>query len=152
EFPPFLDVKAHGAKSEYVDWFHVREFPLGVVDGVPTYDVFAFEAHMPKLNTENPDVQKYLLEVARYWIEDMGVDGWRLDVANEVAHRFWRQFRDVVKQAKPDAYILGEIWHDSQPWLSGDQFDAVMNYPLTEAVLDYAVRGTRDGRQFADLA
>jgi cyclomaltodextrinase / maltogenic alpha-amylase / neopullulanase len=150
-FGPFVDVLENGALSRYADWFHVRGFPLAVVDGVPTYDAFAFEPHMPKLNTENEEVQRYLLEAARYWIEEIGVDGWRLDVANEVDHRFWRRFRDVVKAAKPDAYILGEIWHDSLPWLGGDQFDAVMNYPLTEAILDYAVRGTRDGRQFADL-
>ncbi|WP_239615125.1 alpha-glycosidase [Cohnella mopanensis] len=151
KFPPFLDVLENGAESRYADWFHVREFPLEVRDRVPTYDAFAFEPHMPKLNTENAAVQEYLLEVARYWIEDIGVDGWRLDVANEVDHRFWRQFRDVVKAANPEAYILGEIWHDSQPWLSGDQFDAVMNYPLTEAIIDYAVKDIRDGRQFADL-
>ncbi|TJY41516.1 alpha-glycosidase [Cohnella pontilimi] len=151
-FAPFVDVLEKGEASRYADWFHVRKFPLAVVDGVPTYDAFAFEPHMPKLNTENEEVQRYLLEVARYWIEDIGVDGWRLDVANEVDHQFWRKFRDVVKAANPDAYILGEIWHDSLPWLSGDQFDAVMNYPLTEAILDYTVRGTRDGRHFADLA
>lgn len=151
-FAPFVDVLEKGADSQYADWFHVREFPLEVRDGIPTYDAFAFEKHMPKLNTENEDVQKYLLEVARYWIEEVDVDGWRLDVANEVDHRFWRKFREVVKAAKPEAYILGEIWHDSLPWLGGDQFDAVMNYPLTEAILDYAVRGIRDGRQFADLA
>ncbi|WP_372662038.1 alpha-glycosidase [Cohnella sp.] len=150
-FPPFVDVLEKGAGSRYADWFHVREFPMEVQDGIPTYDAFAFEPHMPKLNTENSEVQEHLLDVARYWIEEIGVDGWRLDVANEVDHRFWRKFRDVVKKANPDAYILGEIWHDSLPWLGGDQFDAVMNYPFTEAVLDYAVRGTRDGREFADL-
>lgn len=149
-FPPFADVLEHGADSPYADWFRVREFPLTTKDGIPTFDTFAFTDMMPKLNTENPDVQAYLLKVARYWIEEIGIDGWRLDVANEVDHRFWRKFRDVVKAAKPDAYILGEVWHDSQPWLGGDQFDAVMNYPLTEAILDYAVRDARDGRQFAD--
>jgi glycosidase len=151
-FAPFVDVLEKGADSAYADWFHIREFPLTVKDGVPTFDTFAFTEMMPKLNTENADVQAYLLEVARYWIEEIGVDGWRLDVANEVDHRFWRKFREVVKAAKPDAYILGEIWHDSLPWLGGDQFDAVMNYPLTEAILDYAVRDVRDSREFADLA
>ncbi|MFP3339015.1 alpha-amylase family glycosyl hydrolase, partial [Micrococcus sp. SIMBA_131] len=42
-----------------------------------------------------------------------------------------------VKKVKPELYILGEIWHDSMPWLQGDQFDAVMNYPLTSALLDH---------------
>lgn len=149
-FPPFQDVLARGADSPYAGWFHVREWPLDVKDGVPTYDTFAFEPQMPKLNTEHPEVRRYLLEVSRYWIEEADIDGWRLDVANEVDHQFWREFRRVVKAAKPDAYILGEIWHDAQPWLQGDQFDAVMNYPFTNAVLDFVARGALDGKGFAD--
>lgn len=148
-FPQFLDVVEKGAASPYADWFHVKEYPLQVKDGIPTYHAFAFEPHMPKLNTEHPEVQEYLLNVARYWIEEIGIDGWRLDVANEIDHHFWRKFRDVVKQAKPDAYILGEIWHDSMMWLQGDQFDAVMNYPLTNAILDFFAQGTINGQQFA---
>jgi cyclomaltodextrinase len=136
-FPPFLDAMERGPDSPYADWFHVREWPLRIKDGIPTYDTFAFEPHMPKLNTEHPEVKKYLLDVARYWIEEIDIDGWRLDVANEVDHAFWREFRQVVKAAKPEAYILGEIWHDSIMWLQGDQFDAVMNYPFTNAVLDF---------------
>ncbi|WP_027094173.1 alpha-glycosidase [Cohnella thermotolerans] len=149
-FPPFVDVLEKGAESPYAGWFHVREFPLQVVDGIPTYETFAFEPIMPKLNTENPEVKKYLLDVARYWIEEIGIDGWRLDVANEVDHAFWREFRQTVKAAKPDAYILGEIWHDSIPWLQGDQFDAVMNYPFTNAVLDFFAKETIDAAGFAN--
>lgn len=149
-FPPFVDVLEKGADSKYADWFHVREFPLRVEDGIPTYETFAFEPIMPKLNTEHPEVKKYLLEVARYWIEEVGIDGWRLDVANEVDHAFWREFRHTVKAANPDAYILGEIWHDSLAWLQGDQFDAVMNYPFTNAVLDFFAKGTLDAAGFAN--
>ena len=149
-FAPFLDVKAKGAASRYADWFHVRSFPLEKVDGVPTYDAFAFEDHMPKLNTANPEVQEYLLRVARYWIEEVGIDGWRLDVANEVDHAFWRKFRDVVKAANPECYILGEMFNDAIMWLQGDQFDATMNYPFTGTVLDFFARGKLDARGFAD--
>ncbi|WP_308636752.1 glycoside hydrolase family 13 protein [Paenibacillus silvisoli] len=149
-FPPFLDAKEKGADSKYAGWFHVREWPLRVEDGIPTYDTFAFEPIMPKLNTEHPEVKEYLLKVARYWVEEIGIDGWRLDVANEVDHHFWREFRKTVKDVNPDAYILGEIWHDSMMWLEGDQFDAVMNYPFTNAVLDYAAYGKLDGRSFAN--
>lgn len=148
-FAPFVDVLEKGEKSRYKDWFHVREYPLQVKDGVPTYDTFAFEPLMPKLNTENPEVKEYLLKVAEFWIKEVGIDGWRLDVANEVDHHFWRDFRKTVKAANPDAYILGEIWHESSGWLQGDQFDAVMNYPFTEAVLDFVVRGTLDAAGFA---
>lgn len=105
---------------------------------------------MPKLNTEHPEVKQYLLKVAEYWIKEVGIDGWRLDVANEVDHDFWREFRKVVKRANPEAYILGEIWHESAPWLEGDKFDAVMNYPFTDAVLDFFVHGTLDAEEFAN--
>lgn len=148
-FAPFVDVQEKGEKSKYKDWFHVRKFPLAVEDGIPTYDTFDFEPLMPKLNTENPEVKEYLLNVARYWVEEFGIDGWRLDVADEVDHHFWREFRQTVKSINPDVYILGEIWHESSPWLQGDQFDAVMNYPFKNAVTDFFVEDTTDALTFA---
>ncbi|ASN04662.1 glycoside hydrolase family 13 protein [Virgibacillus necropolis] len=135
-FEPFQDVLKNQEASKYKDWFHLWDFPIAA-DPTPNYDAFAFVPSMPKLNTEHPKVKKYLLDVARYWIKEFDIDGWRLDVANEVDHVFWRDFRQVVKKTKPDAYILGEIWHDSMPWLQGDQFDAVMNYPFTNAVIEF---------------
>ncbi|MBH0230856.1 glycoside hydrolase family 13 protein [Halobacillus yeomjeoni] len=135
-FAPFQDVLENGVNSPYYQWFHMWENEVET-EPLPNYDAFAFVSHMPKLNTEHPEVKKYLLDVARYWIEEFDIDGWRLDVANEVDHAFWRDFRRTVKSVKPEAYILGEIWHDSMPWLQGDQFDAVMNYPFTNAVLKY---------------
>ena len=111
---------------------------------------------MPKLNTANPEVKAYLLKVATYWIEEFDIDAWRLDVANEIDHQFWRDFRKAVLAKKPDLYILGEIWHSSQPWLKGDEFHAVMNYPLSESIKDYFLRGIRRrnasfGRSIASL-
>jgi glycosidase len=149
-FAPFVDVLENGENSRYKDWFHIREFPLQVVDNIPNYDSFAFEPLMPKLNTENPEVKEYLLNVAEYWIREVGLDGWRLDVANEVDHEFWRDFRKVVKRANPEAYILGEIWHESAPWLEGDKFDAVMNYPFTDAVIDFFISHALDAEGFAN--
>jgi cyclomaltodextrinase len=116
---------------------------------MPNFDTFAFTPMMPKLNTENPEVKEYLLRAASYWIEEIGIDGWRLDVANEVDHRFWRDFRAVVKRANPEVYILGEVWHNSLAWLQGDQFDAVMNYPITNIALDFFAKGSIDAYQFA---
>lgn len=135
-FEPFQDVLEKGEQSNYRDWFHIWDFPIQT-EPAPNYDTFAFVGSMPKLNTTNPEVKAYLLDVSRYWIETFDIDGWRLDVANEIDHAFWRDFRKVVKESKPDAYILGEIWHDSLPWLQGDQFDAVMNYPFTTSVVDF---------------
>ncbi|RUT48377.1 alpha-glycosidase [Paenibacillus anaericanus] len=149
KFAPFVDVLDKGEHSVYRDWFHIHKFPLNVVDGIPTYDTFSFDPIMPKLNTGNPEVRDYLLQVAHFWIKEVGIDGWRLDVANEVDHQFWREFRKVVKQANPEAYILGEVWNESSNWLQGDQFDAVMNYPFTDAVLDFIANGTLDAQGFA---
>ncbi|WP_088103269.1 glycoside hydrolase family 13 protein [Alkalihalobacillus urbisdiaboli] len=149
-FPPFQDVLEKGRDSQYKDWFHIHEFPLKT-EPKPNYDTFAFTPFMPKLNTEHPEVKEYLLEVGRYWVREFNIDGWRLDVANEVDHQFWREFRKEVKKLKPDLYILGEIWHDSMPWLQGDQFDSVMNYPFTTAVLDFFAKETIETSDFQDI-
>lgn len=148
-FPQFQDVVKKGEKSPYKDWFHLHDFPVKT-EYPANYDTFAYVPAMPKLNTENEEVKKYLLDVAQYWIEEFDIDGWRLDVANEVDHSFWREFRNAVKAVKPDAYILGEIWHDSMPWLQGDQFDAVMNYPLTTAVTEYFAKENITASAFAN--
>ncbi|MBB3907549.1 alpha-glycosidase [Anoxybacillus rupiensis] len=150
EFPPFQDVLKYGENSKYKHWFHIREFPLQTVPR-PNYDTFAFTPNMPKLNTENQEVKNYLLDVATYWIREFDIDGWRLDVANEVDHQFWREFRQAVKTIKPDAYILGEIWHDAMPWLRGDQFDAVMNYPFTNGTLRFFAQHEIRASQFVGM-
>ncbi|MBO2942995.1 alpha-glycosidase [Paenibacillus sp. F411] len=149
QFGPFKDVMENGENSRYADWFHVNEFPCTVHEGIPTYDTFGFFANMPKFNTANPEVKQYLLDVAEYWIKEIKLDGWRLDVANEIDHEFWRDFRKVVKGANPEAYIVGEVWSDSLNWLMGDEFDSVMNYPFADKVLSF-FNGELDGRTFAD--
>lgn len=148
EFFAFQDVMEKGADSKYADWFHLREFPVRMRPE-PNYETFANGiATMPKLRTENPEVRRYLLGVARYWIEACDIDGWRLDVANEVDHAFWREFRKVVREAKPDCYIVGEIWHEALPWLQGDQFDGVMNYPVRDACIAFFAERSTDALAF----
>ena len=146
------DVLRNGENSPYKDWFHIQEFPV-TEDKLKNprelpYHTFAFASYMPKLNTANPEVKKFLLSVATYWIENFDIDAWRLDVANEIDHQFWRDFRKAVLAKKPDLYILGEIWHTSQPWLQGDEFHAVMNYPLSESIKDYFLRQRKKTGQF----
>ncbi len=97
---------------------------------------------LPKFNIKNQGVRDYLLAVAKHWI-DFGADGWRLDVPEEIDDvPFWQDFRHVVKEANPDAYIVGEIWHEAEDWLQGDRFDAVMNYVFNRAALGYFGRET----------
>lgn len=137
------DVVENGAKSRFADWFHINSFPVEPYrnpakgEGQPPYETFAFEPTMPKLNTANPEVQDYLLEIATYWVKYFDIDAWRLDVANEVDHHFWKRFHQALVAIKPDFYIVGEIWHSARPWLNGDEFSGVMNYPFTLQVEDH---------------
>ena len=92
---------------------------------------------LPKLNTNTPAVREFLFDVAKYWIK-FGADGWRLDVAEEIDDdSFWQEFRNRVQKINPEAYIVAEIWHESQRWLQGDQFDAIMNYDVTKPCLAF---------------
>ncbi|MGZ4111600.1 MAG: alpha-glycosidase [Tumebacillaceae bacterium] len=147
KFPPFVDVLAQGEKSKYKDWFHIRSFPVDMQE--VNYETFNVKTpSIPKLRTETPEVREYLLHVAEYWIKEVGIDGWRLDVANEVDHVFWREFRNVVRAANPQALIIGEVWHDSSAWLQGDQWDGVTNYLFRDAVLDFFAKRTIDAEVF----
>jgi glycosidase len=78
-----------------------------------------------------------LLDVARCWIREYGIDGWRLDAADEVDHRFWKALRSTVKETDPRAYLVGEMWGNATDWLRGDEFDAVMNYRWRASVLQF---------------
>lgn len=144
----FQDVLRKGKGSVYYDWFIIRG-DRPVLEQV-NYECFAACNYMPKWNTNNPEVQKFLLHIATKWIKEYGIDGWRLDVADEVSHDFWRQFRKAVKAAKPDALIVGENWHDSRPWLEGDQFDSIMNYSFTKACLDYFAYEKYSAQRFCE--
>ena len=131
-FWPFNHILETGGNSPYLDWFIIHDWPLRPYssnsDNPSNYAAWWGIPALPKLNTNNPGVRDYIMEVARYWIE-FGIDGWRLDVPNEIDDdSFWQEFRRVVKEANPEAYIVGEIWGQAQRWLQGDQFDAVMNY------------------------
>lgn len=143
----FQDVVKRGKESSYFDWFIIRgerpeKEPLN-------YEVFSFCDYMPKFNTSNPQVQKFLLDIAVSWIERYDIDGWRLDVSDEVSHDFWRLFRKRVKAVKADCAVIGENWHDANPFLGGDQYDSIMNYAFTKACLDYYAFGAFDAEQFA---
>lgn len=139
------DVIKNGKKSKYFEWFMVNKWPF--VDDVAhsentiegNYYAFSFMDFMPKLNTNNPELVAYLLDLCEYWIREFDIDGLRLDVANEISHTFIRELRKKTKSLKSDFYLLGEIWNNSMPWLLGEQFDSVMNYPLVESISNFFV-------------
>ena len=166
-FWAFHHVLEAGGASPYRDWFvfdragldagrPVRAYPSadeqraldvgGSADehmaGAASLRVLGYQAWwdhpaLPKWNTANPQAREYLLGVAEHWIR-FGIDGWRLDVPEEIDDpEFWREFRRRVRAINPEAYLVGEIWHEAPEWLAGDRFDALMNYPFLEAVLGF---------------
>ena len=157
-FWQFHHTLENGAASPYVDWFHFdRDRLMGarhfgaypdpeareaLRNGKGSFEALGYQAWwdlpaLPKFNTSTPAVREFIWNVATQWIE-FGIDGWRLDVPAEIDDdEFWREFRRRVKALNPEAYLVGEIWHESKRWLQGDQFDAVMNYPITLACLGF---------------
>lgn len=139
-FFAFEDLRKRGKESKYKNWYIYDSLPLKTEIPV-NYETFARDIpNLPKLNTTNKEVQDYLLKVTEYWMKNFDIDGWRLDVADEVDSSFWRRFRKKVKTLDEDAYIIGEVWHSGMKWLQGNQFDAIMNYSFTEAVIDFIAK------------
>ena len=136
----FNDILENGPNSPWLDWFHIHGWPISAYDGdkPANYDGWIGDRALPEFNHDNPQVKEYIMQVAEYWLHQ-GIDGWRLDVPNEVdTPGFWQEFRDRVKAVNPDAYIVGEIWGDASQWLDGTQFDGVMNYRFTEPTIAFA--------------
>ena len=151
--PFFQDVLANGKTSKYADWFeiidwgdeknwHKMDDPYSVhgkKGGIQWRAWDGVNGHLPAFKKSNETgltagPADHLITVTKRWLApdgdpSKGIDGFRLDAANEVPHPFWVRWREEVKKTKPDAYITGEIWSPAQPWINdGKQFDAVMNY------------------------
>jgi glycosidase len=168
-FWQFHHVLENGDGSPYKDWFYFNPDFLGgkktwgaypshtrqrlLQEGANSYETIGYAAWwnlpaLPKFNTSFPAVRQFLWDVAAHWTR-FGIDGWRLDVPAEIDDdSFWQEFRRRVKEIKPDAYIVGEIWHEAQRWLKGDQFDAVMNYVLTGALIGFLLKDKLDDDMF----
>jgi cyclomaltodextrinase len=150
-FFAFSDVLENGDKSPYKDWFYIKQFPLDAYDGSgDAHNYIGWWNHksLPKLNTGNAKVRRYIFSVARYWIEQ-GSDGWRLDVPNEIDDDgFWEEFRHVVKSANRDAYLTGEIWEVNPRWANNTHFDGLLNYPVKDALAAFLI-GRENALQFA---
>ena len=167
-FWAFHHVLENGAASPYRRWFvfdqaaldagrQVRAYPtpdewraLDAGGSKPAHRAGEVSLHqlgyrawwddpaLPKWNVAEPAAREYLMGVAEHWVH-FGIDGWRLDVPAEIEDpTFWPEFRRRVRAINPDAYIVGEIWQEAPEWLTGERFDALMNYPLLEAVLGFA--------------
>ncbi len=141
--PQFLNLIEKGESSPYKDWFLLQDKSTYDVHAQyeqaknHPYEVFGFVSSMPKWNTQNKEVQEYLIQSAEQWTRDYNIDAWRLDVPDEVNDQFLREYKKRLESVNREVYIIGEIWSDPSHWLQGDMFHGVMNYTLYYAIRDY---------------
>ncbi len=135
--------------SKFFNWYNFSNWP-------DEYTAWWNFDTLPDVNETNPDFLEYITGengIARRWIR-AGIRGWRLDVADELPDAFLDAFRRAVKAENPEALVLGEVWEDAsnkvsysnrRRYLLGDQLDSVMNYPFSNAILDFVSTGVAEG-------
>jgi len=165
-FWAFRDTVKKGERSPYWHWYDWHKWPLP--DPLPEdfqpkeyYQCWWGIKDMPDLNFDlsrrhpyenyirnikhaevNWDLVNHILDAASWWISEIDIDGFRLDVPDEVPWWFWQLFRKRIKELKPDAWLVGELWHNAKDWIDPRYFDSVMNYPFFKnPVLEYFVQG-----------
>ncbi|WP_298439672.1 alpha-amylase family glycosyl hydrolase [uncultured Ferrimonas sp.] len=135
----FQDVQQRQAQSPYKEWFNINSFdgPQSEFD----YDGWFGVASLPEFKEINGDLamgpKQYVFAATERWMNpkgqgaEQGIDGWRLDVAFCIGHRFWKDWRQQVKSLNANAYLTAEIVDSVdkvKPYLQGDEFDGEMNY------------------------
>ena len=150
DHPFFRDVLEKGRASRYYSCFYaLPETPrLPAAGELPGYTCFSYVADMPKTNTADPFLRQYFCDVGAYWVRKFDVDGWRLDVANELDDGFLRAFCASVKAAKSDALIVGEVWENAAHYLGGDMLDSAMNYDFRRYCRRFFAEQTVDAETF----
>lgn len=147
EHPFFIDVIKNGINSRYFNYFFINGDTVNIEK--PNYETFADCQTLPRLNVNNLEVQEYILSIARHYIYNYHIDGFRLDVSDEIPHSFWVRFRKTVTDINPSFIVLGENWHNAQSFLnSGLEFHSIMNYSVTKNLLNYIAWGTYNSEQF----
>ncbi|MBQ7752996.1 MAG: glycoside hydrolase family 13 protein [Treponema sp.] len=148
-FFAYQDILKNQEKSPYRDWYYDMPLPL-LPDMKSDYACFSYVKQMPKLNTGNPEVCRYFCEIGKYWIEKFDIDGWRLDVANEIDKNFWREYKKAIRSVKKDAIMLAEVWEDAQNWQVYDEFDSAMNYRFVNLCRDFFAERSITAEEFGE--
>lgn len=159
QFWAFKDIVKNQQKSEYKDWYTIKSWEDPAKGTKFDYAGWIGVKDLPELREDENGLvsgpREHIHAIVKRWMDpdgdgnpSDGIDGWRLDVAEQVNHNFWKTFRTWVKGINPEAYIVGEIWWDdwqnykmmnASPWLKGDEFDAVMNYRFARAMKNFII-------------
>lgn len=150
------DVRKNQQQSKFKDWFDITEWD----DPTTTENEFNFKGwwghvDLPEFKEDEDGfsasaVKKYFFDITRRWMDPNsdgdisdGVDGWRLDVAEDVNPKFWEEWYQHVKSINPNAYVVGEIWHKAPDWITEKRFDTLMNYPFAMIVVEFFIHKER---------
>jgi len=164
DFFAFAHLMEHQAESRYANWYVVHEFEDRDVPGSEfRYEGWWGVHTLPEFaeveDDLHPGPKKYVMDATRRWMAPVidgqprrGIDGWRLDVANEVPTGFWRDWHALVYELNPEAYTVAEIWDDAEDFLAAGGFSATMNYhAFAYPVKGYLIDNTIPPSRFADL-
>lgn len=125
---PIFQEALHNPNSPYRTWFTFDDSPIG-------YRTFFGVRSMPQLNLAHPDARAWMLDIARYWLREFDVDGYRLDYANGPGPGFWAEFRAACRAVKPDCFCFGEIVDQPSAWLPYlGRLDGCLDFHLGEAL------------------
>ena len=162
DFFAFADLRKNQEGSPYKNWYIVKSYdnPL-TAENEFKYQCWWDHDTLPEFadSTDgsdlHPEPKAYVMQATRRWMDpngdgnpEDGIDGWRLDVANEVPNQFWRDWNSMVRQINPEAYTVAEFWSDAGDYLRDCGFSATMNYhgfamPAKAFLFDQRV-GARD--------
>ncbi len=147
----FLDIKKNQQNSRYKNWFDITRWD----DPATPENEFSYKGwwgvqSLPELKEDANGIvhgpREYIFNATKRWLDPNsdgnpqdGVDGWRLDVAEEVAMPFWVEWNALVKSVNPQAITVAEIWHDASKWIHNKAFDGTMNYLFSQAVQAYFI-------------
>ncbi|QHL89336.1 alpha-amylase [Nibribacter ruber] len=149
----FQDLVKKQQASAYKDWFIVESW-RDEAKGIPfKYKGWFGVSTLPEFKEDSTGIvagpKEYIFNATKRWMNPMnkgvahGIDGWRLDVAYDVSHAFWKDWRKHVRSINPNAYMTAELVFsikETKPYLSGDEFDATMNYNFAFIMHDFFVQ------------
>ena len=161
--PAFVDVQKNGQNSPFADWFSIRSWDPFEYDGWAGFGELPAFRKNDEHGLASESLREHIFAITKRWMDpdgdgdpSDGVDGWRLDVPEEVPMAFWVEWCAYVRSINPDAYIVGEIWKAKPEWLDGRTFDALMNYPFAEIALEWIgnrehkISASEAARRFAE--
>ena len=137
QFDAFSDIRTYGEKSWRRHWYHVDFSDNGNNPYHDGFDYKNWEGHyeLVKLNLREKEVRDYIFDVVKYWMNDIGIDGWRLDVAYQISPQFWKEFRRVCKTANPECFLVGEMIHGQYTeWVGPDLLDSGTSYQVYKSI------------------